>query len=828
MKAFGKIVVLVALAVAMLLSTASSALAVGPQIVDLASPTHPYEYNPYYSRDAAFTWSAAPGPVASFQLSGSGRDVAIVGDYAYVAADGVGLEIVNVGEPTAPTAVASCDLGSPATGVTVEGNHAYVAAGYSLVVVDITVPTAPAVAGSCALQDWASGVAVEGDYAYVADGYGGLQVVDISTPGAPTTVASCSFDGYGRDVAVAGGYAYVAAYWGGLVVVDISTPTAPEIAGTAYDCGESHSVAVAGDLVYVAGGWSGLHVVDASAAPALSLVSTTPMPGAAVGVALDGDVAAVAAEYGGVQVVDVSTPAAPQIAGSTRWDGYAASAAFAGGHVIACDGNGNGFLQICSLAFPTAFAYVYSLDQDYGVEPDTPAEGAEGEATFAGLSDGYWYFKVRAMALDEQGEPTGDWSPTATFVILVEHVPRITELWSPTHPDGWSWYAARVATFEWRATPEAGDCGYSFVVDQFPDTVPDAAVTTDETTATVENLPLGTSWLHVRAVDAEGNWGPAEHFQVQIKQGPVTMALSYKTTKSGVIWLQYSVSDSTVSNECLVSIDIRTPAASSCARWTSAGSRCNVAFTAVWTSNAREGQVTPTRCTRQTGWAITGVQRPARRRSSSDRPASAAGGSHGHPPQRCRPSRAGRPSAVQMGASILAGRLGRRGRCSAAESRLPRGGVVDEEAHLGAVVQRQHQPAPVRGGRVARALLRPDPGEPHARHAHPLPGDGEEHEAPAGEPQHAAPPAARVGRATALVDRAGERHQPLLAGGLHLVAQLVGAALGAAADAVQHHERDGDDRGHHGREHEDHEHHAVHGPSTAEGAPRPWWTTAPR
>jgi hypothetical protein len=216
-----------------------------------------------------------------------------------------------------------------------------------------------------------------------------------------------------------------------------------------------------------------------------------------------------------------------------------------------------------------------------------------GEVSFPGLSDGYWYFRVRAVALDEQGEPTGDWGPMATFFVWVDHVPRITEIWSPTHPEQWSWYAARTAAFEWRSTPEAGDCGYSFVVDQSSYTEPDQAVDTDETKATVENLPLGTSWLHVRAVDAEGNWGPAEHFQVQVKQGPVTMALPYKTTRTGVIWLQYSVSDA-MSGECYVSIDIRSARGKLVRTMEIGWKQINMAFTAVVDPQLAKGKYTYT------------------------------------------------------------------------------------------------------------------------------------------------------------------------------------------------------------------------------------------
>ena len=91
----------------------------------------------------------------------------------------------------------------------------------------------------------------------------------------------------------------------------------------------------------------------------------------------------------------------------------------------------------------------------------------------------------------------------------------------------------------------------------------------------------------------------------------------------------------------------------------------------------------------------------------------------------------------------------------------------------------------MRPGGVAPAVLHAGAGHADARHADQLAGDGQEHDAAAGEPQHPAAPAAHVRGPAALVHGAGERHQPLVAGALHLVAQFVGAALGAGADTAK-------------------------------------------
>ena len=82
---------------------------------------------------------------------------------------------------------------------------------------------------------------------------------------------------------------------------------------------------------------------------------------------------------------------------------------------------------------------------------------------------------------------------------------------SPSHANGWS--ANSTVQIVWGgATDENGIGGYSYafspVQDFVPDEVKDAGATV--TTLTMP-LPDGEHWFHLRAVDAEGNWGQAVH-----------------------------------------------------------------------------------------------------------------------------------------------------------------------------------------------------------------------------------------------------------------------------------------------------------------------------
>ncbi|RPH92423.1 T9SS C-terminal target domain-containing protein, partial [candidate division KSB1 bacterium] len=173
-------------------------------------------------------------------------DVAVSGDYAYVADGGSGLRVVNITNPAAPFESGFYDTPGVAYGVAVSGNYAYVADESSgLWVVNVTNPAAPSGAGYYNTPGAAFGVAVSGNYAYVADWYS-LRVVDITNPTVPTEVGFCSTPGYAHRVTVSGNYAYVADGGSGLRVVNITNPAAPFESGFYDTPGTANGVAVDG------------------------------------------------------------------------------------------------------------------------------------------------------------------------------------------------------------------------------------------------------------------------------------------------------------------------------------------------------------------------------------------------------------------------------------------------------------------------------------------------------------------------------------------------------------------------------------------------------
>jgi len=71
---------------------------------------------------------------------------------------------------------------------------------------------------------------------------------------------------------------------------------------------------------------------------------------------------------------------------------------------------------------------------------------------------------------------------------------------------------ATSAGFEWQVpADDNGIRGYSYVLDDKPETMPGETITTDSTKCELKDLKPGKWFFHVRACDGAGNWGPASH-----------------------------------------------------------------------------------------------------------------------------------------------------------------------------------------------------------------------------------------------------------------------------------------------------------------------------
>ncbi len=242
-----------------------------------------------------------PRRLSFLGIPGSANGVDASGDFAYVAAGGAGLVVVDVADPAAPRIAGIADTVGNAYEVEVRGDFAYVADGTGgLAIVDVGDPAQPVIAGRADTGGIFVDLVVRGDLAYVADRAGGLRIFDVADPSSPAQVsflpllpaATLGVDTDGRIAVVAAGRA-------GLFVIDVSDPSQPVRVGRTWtrpnNFSRASDVVLRGRYAYVADGaeitLGGLQVVDVGVPTTPAVVGSSGNLFGMVDLALDGQLA---------------------------------------------------------------------------------------------------------------------------------------------------------------------------------------------------------------------------------------------------------------------------------------------------------------------------------------------------------------------------------------------------------------------------------------------------------------------------------------------------------------------------------------------------------
>jgi hypothetical protein len=221
-------------------------------------------------------------------VTGSGTDMELAGNFAYVAHPG-GLEIYCVTNPAAPVRVGGYETRSPANAVALAGRYAYLALGATQTstndpgafeIVDVDNPANPLRVGQINPLARANDIRVAGNYAYVAECtrwtgsnlVGALEIFDIRTPTNPLRVATFDTLGCATSIDVSGNYAYLTDSVTDVQVLNVSDPSnpwrtgifQPDLSRCAFEpIGPANYVRLVDNLAYSAGG-HGLNVLDIS------------------------------------------------------------------------------------------------------------------------------------------------------------------------------------------------------------------------------------------------------------------------------------------------------------------------------------------------------------------------------------------------------------------------------------------------------------------------------------------------------------------------------------------------------------------------------------
>lgn len=211
-----------------------------------------------------------------------------------------------------------------ATDIAVSGNYAFVAAGSNgLKALDLTNESSPAIIGSVLPASGAlSALVIKGDYVYCA-GSNSLEIFDISDPTSPQWTGFLDSEGMGmQDVAIRGSRAYVTdgSYFqpNSLKIIDVSDADRPTlIARAATGAAIIGAVRVNGKFAFVGDGLgSGIWAVDIDPDSGTYLSDYGPAdtdPGSnsfAQGIALSGGYVFATDSESGLAVLDASNPKA--------------------------------------------------------------------------------------------------------------------------------------------------------------------------------------------------------------------------------------------------------------------------------------------------------------------------------------------------------------------------------------------------------------------------------------------------------------------------------------------------------------------------------------
>ncbi len=196
------------------------------------------------------------------------RDVAVVGNYAYLANGTEGIKVLNIENPdniSLETEVSISSGSARKIFTDVADNKIYVACSFGGVrIYDISTPSSPELIGSFNTAYSAQDIWVENGYAYVADYLDGMEVWDVSDPSNIVGVATTDQPVNGMEVFKKDNYVFLSGLVSGVRIIDCSDLN--NVHEVAYirttDYSNSYAAFVDDNYIYIADGRKGVHVVD--------------------------------------------------------------------------------------------------------------------------------------------------------------------------------------------------------------------------------------------------------------------------------------------------------------------------------------------------------------------------------------------------------------------------------------------------------------------------------------------------------------------------------------------------------------------------------------
>lgn len=179
----------------------------------------------YYGNIYIYNVSALPNPVSQLSEYTSPLDnitgIYVTNGLAYVSERSIGMEIINISNPSNPQNVSNYDTPGYAYDVAVGGNYAFVADGTSLYVINVTNPFDPVYAGNFSTQNSTyCGVALNYPTQAFTAGYEfGVETFSITVPNSINQLGYYNTEGFAINLAYFDGYVFTADGSDGLIIL---------------------------------------------------------------------------------------------------------------------------------------------------------------------------------------------------------------------------------------------------------------------------------------------------------------------------------------------------------------------------------------------------------------------------------------------------------------------------------------------------------------------------------------------------------------------------------------------------------------------------------
>ncbi len=303
---------------------------------------------------------------------GTGSDVDVWGNYAFLTDTWAGLQIINISDPYYPVIEARYETTGRALAVTLSDGYAYVSEqrdfynGY-LLILDVSTPNNPQYTGQFNTTGSSGQCTIIGNYAYIVGATYEIEIVDISNPTYPTLANFFELGCASERVFVSGDTAYLISHCGGgkhpadewakLFILDVKNPAEPFIIGEyEFEDYTFGPVVVSGDYAYLNGSESAnsamqqILVMDVSDPAQPAAVGEFKTSGFLRDLTIIDNLIYAAQGSGGLGILDICVPSVPVMVG--RWCEADMPTHLAITDAIAYVADGKSGLQIIDLSNP--------------------------------------------------------------------------------------------------------------------------------------------------------------------------------------------------------------------------------------------------------------------------------------------------------------------------------------------------------------------------------------------------------------------------------------------------------------------------------------------